>query len=216
MIVTVKDNVLTATTPAATPSPGTAEQLTAAVAARVRGLRAARGWSLDELAGRSGVSKGMLVQVEAARTNPSLGTLCRISDAFGVTMSLLLEPPTDRAVHLARVADAPQLWSGPAGGSGRLLGGVGDANVAELWTWQLSAGEVHGSPDHAPGTRELIHVLSGELTVIVDGTPYVVPAGHTIDYLADRPHEYRNSGSTACTLEMLVTLPVGEHDRRQA
>lgn len=234
MIVTVKDNVLTATgppsvppsvpprvppagPPAAPPSrsrPGTAEQLTAAVAARVRSLRTGRGWSLDELAGRSGVSKGMVVQIEAARTNPSLGTLCRIADAFGVSMTLLLEPARERSVHVADVDDAPVLWQGPAGGSGRLLGGIAEANVAELWHWELAPGEEHVSPDHAPGTRELIHVVAGTLTVTVDGTPYVVRAGQTIDYLADRPHAYRNSGRSGCRLEMLVALPTGEHDRR--
>jgi transcriptional regulator with XRE-family HTH domain len=206
MIVTVKDNELTELTKA--------QQLTAAVAARVRSLRTGRGWSLDELAGRSGVSKGMLVQIEGSRTNPSLGTLCRIADAFGVSMTLLLEPAVARSVHVAEVADAPPLWRGPGGGSGRLLGGVSGANVAELWTWELAPGEEHTSPDHAPGTRELIHVLAGTLTVVVDGTPYEVRAARTIDYAADRPHAYGNAGRVTCRLEMLVTLPMVEHDRR--
>ena len=228
MIVTAENNEVTdamssdamssgtvssGTVSSGTVSSGTAEQVTAAVAARIRSLRTARGWSLDELAGRSGVSKGMLVQVEAARTNPSIGILCRISDAFGVTMTLLIEPPNERAAQLARVDDAPRLWAGPDGGSGRLLAGVAGAHVAELWHWQLAAGEEHHSPDHAPGSREVIHVLSGTLTVIVDGTGYEVRAGWTIEYLADRPHAYRNGGRGTCRLEMLVTLP-GEHDRR--
>jgi transcriptional regulator with XRE-family HTH domain len=207
MIVTAKDNELT--------DISSAELLTAAVAARVRSLRTGRAWSLDELAGRSGVSKGMLVQIEGARTNPSLATLCRIADAFGVSMTQLLEPATERAVHIADVANAPRLWRGPDGGSGRLLGGVGGANVVELWTWELAAGEEHVSPDHAPGSRELVHVLAGTVTVTVDGTPYVVHSGQTIEYLSDRPHAYRNSGRALCRMEMMVTLPAGEHDRRR-
>jgi len=205
MIVTVKDNVLTATR---------VEELTAAVATRVRSLRGGRGWSLDELAGRSGVSKGMLVQIEAARTNPSIGTLCRIADAFGVTMTLLLEPPGDRGVEVRDLDRAAVLWTGPAGGSARVLAGVAGANVAELWHWELAAGEEHQSPDHAPGTCEVIHVLAGVLTVTVAGTSYDVRAGQTIEYLADRPHSYRNGGRGTCRAEMMVTLPTGEHDRR--
>jgi transcriptional regulator with XRE-family HTH domain len=204
--VTAKDNELT--------DASSAELLTAAVAARVRSLRTGRAWSLDELAGRSGVSKGMLVQIEAARTNPSLGTLCRIADAFGVSMTLLLEPANERTVHVVDVVDAPKLWRGPDGGSGRLIGGVAGANVAELWTWELAPGEEHISPDHAPGSRELVHVLSGALTVTIDGTSYVVHSGQTIEYLADRQHAYRNGGRALCRMEMLFTLPTGEHDRR--
>src|ERR1700759_1253210 len=80
-----------------------------AVAQHVRALRQARGWSLDELSGRSGVSKGMVVQIEAARTNPSLGTLTRVADAFGVTIARLLEPAAERVVRLTGLQDAPML-----------------------------------------------------------------------------------------------------------
>jgi transcriptional regulator with XRE-family HTH domain len=88
------------------------EAVTAAVAQHVRALRQARGWSLDELSGRSGVSKGMVVQIEAARTNPSVGTLTRIADAFGVTVARLLEPAADRTVKVTSADDAPLLWRG--------------------------------------------------------------------------------------------------------
>ena len=55
----------------------------AAAARTLRSLRTGRGWSLDALASRSGVSRGALVAIEQARGNPSIATLCRISDAFG-------------------------------------------------------------------------------------------------------------------------------------
>ena len=126
MIVTVKDRVLTDT------AGGRVGEITAAVAAHVRELRASRGWSLDELAGRSGVSKGMVVQIEGARTNPSVGTLCRIADAFGVTIAQLLEPVPQRSVHLSDAGDAPVLWRGPRGGHGRLLRGVNHPALVEL------------------------------------------------------------------------------------
>ena len=38
--------------------------ITAAVARTLQALRADRGWSLDQLAARSGVSKGVLVALE--------------------------------------------------------------------------------------------------------------------------------------------------------
>jgi transcriptional regulator with XRE-family HTH domain len=65
--------------------------VSSAVARHVRALRQDRNWSLDELAGRSGVSRGMVVQIEGARTNPSIGTLCRLAEAFGVNLAALIE-----------------------------------------------------------------------------------------------------------------------------
>jgi transcriptional regulator with XRE-family HTH domain len=203
--VTVEDSVLTDTTSGT--AAGRVEEVTAAVAQQVRALRAARGWSLDELAGRSGVSKGMVVQVEGARTNPSVGTLCRLADAFGVTVARLLESATDRTVHVSTADHAPLLWRGDRGGIGRLLAGLTDPDFVELWEWRLVPGERHPSADHRAGTRELLHVLSGELTVTVNGASYAVRVGQTIDFCADRPHEYRNDGSDPVRLIMVVVIP---------
>jgi len=50
----------------------------------------------------------------------------------------------------------------------------------------------------------------------VDGNEYVVRDGQTIEFLADRPHAYRNAGRAACQLTMMVAMPTAEHDRRQA
>lgn len=193
---------------------GRVEAITAAVAHHVRALRTGRGWSLDELAGRSGVSKGMIVQIEGARTNPSVGTLCRIADAFGVTVALLLEPGAQRQVRVSSADDAPLLWRGVHGGIGRLLGGLNDPNFVELWEWRLKPGERHDSLDHAPGTRELLHILAGAATVTVEGADYRVAAGQTIEFRADHPHGYRNDGDEPVRLIMVVVMPSEEWDRR--
>jgi transcriptional regulator with XRE-family HTH domain len=215
--LTAKDMVLT-DTPAAGRDDrahrGTAEVVTAAVAQHVRALRQARGWSLDELSGRSGVSKGMVVQIEAARTNPSVGTLSRLADAFGVTIGRLLEPAAERTVRIRAADRAPLLWRGGYGGYGRLLVGVNDPDFVELWEWELQPQDRHDSPEHAPGTRELVHVLAGELTVTVEGTDHVVRAGDTIDFVADKAHSYRNDRMAPVRLIMAVVMPPGEWDRR--
>ncbi len=214
--MTAEDNVLTDTPASNRPAGrGTVEAVTAAVAEHVRAFRQARGWSLDELSGRSGVSKGMVVQIEAARTNPSVGTLTRIADAFGVTVARLLEPAADRTVRVTAAADAPMLWRGGYGGFGRLLGGLNEPDFVELWEWRLSPHDRHESPDHAPGTRELLHVLVGELTVSVDGNDHLVQAGETIEFRADRAHGYRNDGDQPVRLLMVIAMPPGDFDRRR-
>jgi transcriptional regulator with XRE-family HTH domain len=215
--MTTEDNVLTDTSGQDRPPSrsGGVAAVTASVAQHVRALRLARGWSLDELSGRSGVSKGMVVQIEGARTNPSVGTLCRIADAFGVSVARLLEPAAERTVRVTRAADAPLLWQGGYGGFGRLLGALNEPNFVELWEWRLSPHDRHDSYDHAPSTRELLHVLNGELTVTVDGSEYVVGPGETIDFEADKAHSYRNDGDSPVRLLMVVVMPPGDFDRRR-
>lgn len=57
---------------------------------RVREGRTARGWTLRDLAERSGVSVRFLVQLEAGRANISVKRLAELANAFGVTASELL------------------------------------------------------------------------------------------------------------------------------
>ncbi|MBM0228453.1 MULTISPECIES: XRE family transcriptional regulator [Micromonospora] len=195
-------------------SAGRVSAVTSAVARQVRELRAARGWSFEELAGRSGVSKGMLVQIEGARTNPSIGTLCRVADAFGVNIAHLLEPAEERTVRITAAGEAPVLWRGEHGGAAQLLSGLGEPDLVELWDWRLQPGETHHSPDHPRGTREVLHVLTGTATVVVDGVAHVVRAGETIEFHADRGHGYRNADDEPVRLVMVVVTPSGEWDRR--
>jgi DNA-binding XRE family transcriptional regulator len=195
--VTGKDSELTASRDA----------ITATVARQVRGLRKARGWSLDELAFRSGVSKGMVVQIEGAKTNPSIATLCRLAEAYGVSIAQLVESEGPPRVRVIGVDEPPTLWRGDTGGTGRLLCGVSDPCPVELWDWHLAPGERHVSITHAPGTRELVHVRAGTLTVVVDGEEHTAGTGETVDFRSDRPHEYRNDGADTVELTMVVALP---------
>ena len=67
--------------------------LSGAIGARVRQERKVRGWTLDRLAEISGVSRRMVVSIKQGSANPSIGTLLRISDALGVGLPALVEPP---------------------------------------------------------------------------------------------------------------------------
>jgi transcriptional regulator with XRE-family HTH domain len=212
--VTEEDNLLNVT-------PGTrrrsteAEAVAAAVAQHVRALRQARGWSLDELGQRSGVSKGMIVQIENARTNPSIGTLCRLAESFGVSVARLIEAETEPRVRVIDADAPPTLWHGDRGGAARLLVGVNEPAFVELWEWRIAAGERHRSSDHTPGTRELLHVRTGSLIVTVDGVDHPVTRGQTIDFRADRTHGYRNDSLEPAEATMVVVMPPGEWDRRR-
>jgi transcriptional regulator with XRE-family HTH domain len=179
------------------------DDVAAAVAVNTRRLRQARGWSLDAFAARSGVSKGMLVQLEQARTNPSLGTLCRVAEALSVSLAALIEtdePPTVRVI-----ADGTTLWTGASGGSAQLLVGSDEREHVELWRWELAPGEVqHSDEGHVAGTIELVHVLDGSLTLEVDGADHVVGPGGAASFPGDRPHVYRNDGTGPCRFVMVV------------
>ncbi len=181
--------------------------ISGALARTVAALRAERGWSLDALAGRSGVSKGVLVAVEQGRSNPNLATLARIGDAFGVPVTRLLEGAEESAIRISGRDEARVLWTGPAGGTGTIIAATPPPWAAELWRWQLEPGERFGGESHAPGLRELTVVESGELTLTVAGRSYRLGAGEGARFPGDLPHGYANEGSERVVLTMVCVIP---------
>lgn len=192
------------------------EVVAAAVARNTRRLRTARGWSLDHLASRSGVSKGMLVHLEQARTNPSLGTLCKICETFGVSLASLVELHEAPVVRVVRPSETVELWTGKAGSSGKLLVGSEERDHVELWRWVLAPGDELRSDAHADGTRELLHVVDGTLTLVVDEVTHTVAASGAALFHADRPHVYRNEHKRQVRFVMVVLQPDADLDEWSA
>ena len=181
------------------------QDVNAAVARNVRAQRTSLAWTLDDLAARSGVSKGMLSQVEQARTNPSVATICRLATALGVSIASLVEAPEGPSARVVRAEEAVTLWTGGHQDSwARLLVGSGTSQQVELWDVRMVAGDGYASEGHPSGTRELLLVIDGELTLELDGDPHQVGAGDAIAFVADRAHAYRNAGEAPVRFAMAV------------
>jgi transcriptional regulator with XRE-family HTH domain len=185
----------------------TSPDITSALAATMQSLRAERGWSLDRLAARSGVSKGVLVSLEQGRSNPNLGTLAKVADAFGVPLTRLVEQDGPPGVQISGPGEARRLWHGPHGGSGTILAATEPPWAAELWQWTVLPGEGWGGDAHTPATRELVWVQTGTLTLTVAGIRYELSAGQCARFSGGLPHGYRNEGPVPATLVMIVVVP---------
>jgi transcriptional regulator with XRE-family HTH domain len=184
-----------------------ATDITGAVARTFQALRTERGWSLDQLAARSGVSKGVLVAVEQGRSNPSLGTLARISDAFGVPVTRLVEISDEPTVRISTVNSARVLWHGPSGGSGTIVAATDPPWAVELWRWEVMPGESFGGDAHAPATREMVWVTAGMLTLTVAGEQREVGPDESARFSGGLPHAYANHATGPVRMTMVVVIP---------
>ena len=181
--------------------------LTTAVARTLQALRADRGWSLDQLAARSGVSKGVLVALEQGRSNPNLATLARIGDAFGVPVTQLVDVGGEPTVRISSPDTSRVLWRGPSGGTGTIIGATDPPWAVELWRWEVLPGEEFGGDAHAPATREMVWVEAGQLTLTVAGERHAVGPGQCARFPGSRPHRYANEGQEPARLTMVVLIP---------
>ncbi|WP_024303013.1 helix-turn-helix domain-containing protein [Pseudogulbenkiania sp. MAI-1] len=175
-----------------------------AVAAKLKEHRKKQKLSLDELSRRAGVSKGMLVEIEKCAANPSIAILCKIAAALGVSVADIVNVASAPSVRLIESKDIPTLWTGPKGGTARLLAGTSGPNMIELWRWEMQPGELFESPGHPQGTFELFHVEQGQLTVKVDKTELFIPAGCSAVARTDVPHRYANEGDARLVFTMTV------------
>jgi len=195
----------------------TTSALAAAIGARVRHERQARRWTLDRLAEAAGVSRRMLVNVEQGAANPSVGTLLRISDALGVGLPALVEPPEPKPVKVTRRGEGAALWTSESGGRGVLVAGTKPPDVLELWDWTLAPGDRHAGEAHTTGTQELVQVQEGSITVEVADQAVILDVGDAVAFAGDVEHSYSNPGKQPARFSLAVFEPgVGSASRSEA
>ena len=184
-----------------------AVELAGAIGSRVRDGRLERGWTLDELAERSGVSRRMVVKVEHGAANPSIATLLRLAGALGVGLPALVDVERPGALRVLRAGEAPVLWHGSAGGRAVLVAGTEPPDVVELWDWTLAPGDAHRSEAHPAGTRELVLVLAGEVELTVGQHAQRLAVGDSAQFAGDVAHGYGNPGGSDVRFCLTVYAP---------
>lgn len=199
-------NILTEPIPA---SGDAADQLNGAIARRIALLRRGKQQTFDQLAVRSGVSKGMLVQIEQGRANPSIATLCRLAAGLGVSVADLMSVADEpgNPVQVVASDETRILWKGPRGGSAALLIGSVGPDMLELWSWTLQPGERYEARPHSVGTLELVHVQQGSLALEVNGIVTLIAAGASAFARTDRPHAYACGSRKRVLFSMVVFEP---------
>ena len=143
------------------------EAVATAVGRNVRALRRQRRMTIDALAAASGVSRGTVIQIETARGNPSIGTLCSLAAALRVGVASLVDGDAAPRVVVRRASEAAELWTSAAGSSAVFRIGTDPPDVVELWDWTMEPGETFVGGPHPNGSYEILSVLAGELAVTV-------------------------------------------------
>jgi transcriptional regulator with XRE-family HTH domain len=152
----------------------------------------------------SGVSKGMLVQIENGDANPSIATLCKVAAALGASVADLVQVSGQHPAEVLPAGAPRLLWRGPKGGSATLLVGSAGPDMLELWSWILKPKERYEAQPHPQGTEELIHVVRGRLVLAFGDVSYVIESGGSAVAHTDRPHAYACDGKVPVQFTMVV------------
>nr|WP_256451815.1 cupin domain-containing protein [Leucobacter rhizosphaerae] len=172
---------------------------------QLRRLRRDAGMTLRELAEKSGLSVGMLSQIENGSADPSLGSLRKLAAVFDADISSLFSDPEVEAVHISGPSTRMRLMT-PGGEFSyeRLTPGRGDL---EMLRAVIPPGEATSPQSWSHPSTECVYVISGTLDVEVGGTSYTIQENESITFDSRLPHRYRNATQQDTTIVLAVTPP---------
>lgn len=170
---------------------------------RIRQLRTKRGWSLAELGNRAGVSTSMLSEVERDRANPTLGIVHRIASAFGLTIDELLAAPSPAMLQVVRGDDPLTMFLRTDDIQIRTLSPLDQSRDIEFYEVRLRRGASLSSAAHPMGTRELVTVLQGTVTVRSADVETTLSQGDSAFYRADVEHAIINHGTDQAVVHLI-------------
>lgn len=176
--------------------------------ARLAELRAQHGWSLGELAERSGVSRSTLSRAERAEISPTASLLNRLCGVYGRTMSQLLSEVEAEPALLVRAAEQP-VWEDRASGFVRRSVSPPHTGLrGELVEGRLRAGAdlAYGRPP-VPGLEQHIWVLEGALQVTAQDVEHHLDAGDCLRLRVWGSTRFRCPGPEDVRYVLVVVLP---------
>lgn len=177
------------------------------IGAKIRAARSDRGWTLENLASKSGLSTGFLSQVERDLTTLSIVSLSAICRALNVPIESLFsssrpigEAPSavtreDQQLHI-HIGRSPIRYQ-------YLSGQLPDERVEELLIAEFPPNCDQQDSSHQG--QEFGYVLRGSLRLHVQDAEYDLKAGDSYRVAASQSHGYCTSGSEGAHVLMAVT-----------
>jgi len=177
------------TAPAALPQ---IERTVSEIGAKVARARAERGWSLAQLAQRSGLSAAAVHKIEKSGMTPTIASLMKVAAALGKSVAYFVDEPATPDVNVIRGDERARVYTSKKGLELRNLsgryGGFAMAGADAVVEPRADSGPM---PMNHPG-EELVIVVEGRMEFDVDGVTHEIGEGDSIHFRAVRPHSWRN------------------------
>ena len=171
----------------------------------MRALRRERGWTLEILAERSGVSRAMISKLERGEKNPTLVVAAKVAEGLGVSLSRLVGIEKNREVVMVPRERRMTMRDPETGFERQLLspsfGGRGVEFIRNVVPEGSTSGEF---PPHRRGVEEYLVVERGRLKAVLGGEEYFLDEGDAAYFEADVAHRFDNAGEGECSYYLVI------------
>jgi transcriptional regulator with XRE-family HTH domain len=164
------------------------------VGEHVRAFRETLGMTVQQFAERTGFSTALLAQIENRMVSPSLGTLVKIANTFGTTVSAFIGGKEEREFSIVRKEDRTTVSrvglkdGGKSTYTYESLGAGKAGRKMEPFLVRLQPlSESHAARSSHDG-EEFLYVLSGKVTVCLGNLSDVLDEGDSVYYNSTIPH----------------------------
>ena len=193
---------------AAAPSAATDQAIERRIAQRLAHLRAERGWSLDALAERTGISRATLSRLERSELSPTAAMLGRLCTVYGWTLSRLMAEAETRPPHLVPAAEQPE-WKDPESGyRRRMVSPPAPGLHGELVEVRIPpGGAVSFDTSPIPGLEHHLWMLEGSLDLDVEGSRFRLRPGDCLRYALAGPTRFQATGRREARYVIAMVRP---------
>jgi transcriptional regulator with XRE-family HTH domain len=173
------------------------------IAARLRLERDSRGWSLADLAERSGVSKATISKIERDEVSPTAVVLVRLAGAFDLTLAGLLLRAEGQG-RLTRAIEQP-LWRDPRTGYLRKQVFSRPDHPLEIIEVDLPARQQVELPASSYAhIRQAVWVRSGHLVISEAGERHLLGPGDCLGFGPPSEVIFANETSAPCAYVVVL------------
>lgn len=168
------------------------------IALNLKSIRVAKKMSLDRMAEQTGVSKSMLGQIERGESNPTIETLAKIVSGLRITFDDLIEEP-DESVYQVDYRD--MIPTKHLDGKYKVYTYFSFVKHRkfEIYMIEIEPGGEYESGSHGEKTEEYLTVVSGTLTMWIDGKEYEMGTRDAMRFDSDKKHIYINRSKEKVT-----------------
>jgi transcriptional regulator with XRE-family HTH domain len=163
------------------------------IGAKLAKARAERGWSLAQLAERSGLSTAAVHKIEKNGMTPTIASLMKIASALGKSVGYFVEESDSaRPVTMIRRDERSRLFTSKQGlVLENISGRYGPFWVAGAEASLEPFADSGPDPMTHPG-EELVLVLEGRMRFVIDNEQFDLEAGDSLHFRTVRPHAWSN------------------------
>lgn len=185
------------------------------IARRVREERKRLAWTLEDLAARASVSRGMISKIERGESDPTASLLSRLADAMAVSLSALMSDIPHVRPSISRLTDQKS-WVDPSTKYvRRMVWPSSDPGEVEITAVELPAGRTASFlANRQLRTKEQVLLLQGQLSLCAGEQRVELEPGDCVLFPTDQPHSFSNSGRNACRY-LVLRLDAGPPGHRR-